>query len=451
MSKKTTGRISLIEDHDEALAVWRRERVKNLDLVHIDAHIDFGYHRARPVAKVFSEARSLKELKKGLEQSLAFRHYESDFDKQTNIGNFIYPAMAEDIVRDLYWVIPGGLKEFRGSFRGIHKLIRNLAGQSRFLGGGRQEGLVRAQLLGRKFVICVLEKLPVLRQRVLLDIDTDFMVIDNLTKAANTVDIGKRRPWIMPEELAQKVRDRIRRPEVITIAYSVNGGFTPMRYKVFGDRVARCLSPAGLTGRGGKRIAASAFFERFVSTGKKEYYQKAVRLDPWYRAADNNYGPLYLSARKFSKAKKEFLRVLSADPKNPFCLSGVGNVALAGKDFKKAKACFSLALKESRGFFPKARGQALLGLAQAEFGLDELAKARKSLSAYQALEPLAPEGYHLSALISEKERDYEGAAAGYKDALRLGFDPQGVRQRLLKISQHLRGKNDIIQFIDPKY
>jgi len=43
--------ISLIEDHHEALSIWRQNGFKSLDLVHVDAHIDFGFHPAMPVEK----------------------------------------------------------------------------------------------------------------------------------------------------------------------------------------------------------------------------------------------------------------------------------------------------------------------------------------------------------------------------------------------------------------
>ena len=83
--------VFIFENHDEALKVWREKKVKNLDLVHLDAHIDFGFHPAKPIPKIFNEAQTLKELKQGLEYSLAFLHYERDLNKQTNIGNYIYP------------------------------------------------------------------------------------------------------------------------------------------------------------------------------------------------------------------------------------------------------------------------------------------------------------------------------------------------------------------------
>jgi len=118
--------ITLIEDHHEALGIWRKKGFKGLPLVHIDAHIDFGFHPAKPIQKIFNEAKNLKELKRGLEYSLAFLHYERDLNKQTNIGNYICPAIQEGIVQDFYWVVPGGLKEFKESAKPIKNILKSV-------------------------------------------------------------------------------------------------------------------------------------------------------------------------------------------------------------------------------------------------------------------------------------------------------------------------------------
>ena len=203
--------ISLIEDHHEALEIWKRKRFKNLDLVHIDAHIDFGFYPARPKERIMKEAKTLNQLKQELERSLLYQRYQKDFDKQANIGNYIYPAMQEGIVKDFYWVIPGRLKEFRQSLKVIKGMLKGFSGQDPCQLGDRpqatgntfQDGIISVKLLGRKFVICILEKLPVLKQKVLLDIDVDFLVIDSLLNAKNTAKIGKRKRWIRPDRLVK--------------------------------------------------------------------------------------------------------------------------------------------------------------------------------------------------------------------------------------------------------
>lgn len=447
--------VVLIEDHDEALKVWRKKKIKDLDLVHIDAHIDFGFYPAKSIEQVVRSARNLKELKKGLEYSLAFMRYEKDFDKQTNIGNYIYPAIQESIVKNLYWVVPGGLKEFKESGKFIKGIVKSLISRERQKAEVKKEnggGIISTKFLRRKFVICILKKLPVLKQRILLDIDTDFLIIDNLLNANNTKDIGKRKPWIYFKELVEILKAKIKQPELITIAYSVNGGYTPIEYKHLGDEMAYYFAPARFKSRLKNNSEAARYFNLFTSTGEREYYQKAAKLNPTYRVADNNYGPLYSNLRKFSKAKKEFLRILSVDPKNPACLFGLGNITLERKKFKEAKEYFSSALNSANHrLFAKVKSQSLFGLAKAEFGLRNFTRAKEVSIKYKTLKPLDPQSYYLLGCIFEKEKKYPQAATFYQDAIRLGFGNIEPMFRLLKISSRLKEKDAIIKYVIARY
>lgn len=441
--------VYLLEDHNEALKIWREKNVHSVDLIHIDAHIDFGFHQVKPIGEILNRAKSVKELKGELEKHIAFNWYESDLDKQTNIGNYIYPAIQEGIVKDFYWVIPGGINEFNKS----RKLIRNIHRALRARRCTQKEGVISAHLAGRKFIVCILEELPNLRQKVLLDIDTDFLVIDSLINANNTARIGQRKPWIMPKELAGILKDKVKEAEVITVAYSVNGGYTPMRYKHLGDEIAYHFAPAQFKGHLKRALGSAKYFNLFSAGGGKEYYQKAVRLNPRYRAADNNYGPLYLSLRKFALAEGEFLKILRVDPKNPGCLVGLGNIALAGKDFKKAKEYFIFALKcrGNNGLFAKEKSQGLLGLANAEFALGNFQRAKKLLFRCKSIMSLQAQVYYLLARIYEKEKDFLQAADFYQDAIRLGSSGIEPIWRLLKISRYLKEKYAIINYIIPRY
>lgn len=453
------NKIFLVEDHDGGLNIWRKNKVQGLDLAHIDAHIDFGFHPAKPLKQIVDQARSLKELKKGLEHSIAFMRYEKDFDKQTNIGNYIYPAMREGMVANFYWVVPGRLKEFNAAAGFIRNILRNLLAESGEKAGhgfhgskDAEKGIISAEIMGRDFIVCPLESLPVLRQKVLLDIDTDFLVIDSLLNAGNTQQVGKRKPWIQPQELVAILKEKIKDPQITTIAYSVNGGYLPMKFRYLGDELAYHLAPREFRARFARSYRAAQCFSLFSSTGKNEYYRKAVKLNPAYRAADNNYGPLYLALRKFSLARRELSRVLSVDPGNPACLLGLGNVALETKDFRKAKKCFSAALCSGNiELFNKEKKLSVLGLAEAEFGLKNFGRAKDLLSRYKSLEPLQPRSYYLSGRIFENEHDFERAAECYKDAIRLGFGGMEPMTRLLKIACHLKGKDAIITYLIGKY
>jgi len=449
--------VFLVEDHDEVLKIWRKENIKGLGLVHLDAHMDFGFHSAKPLEKVIKTAKSLKGLKSRLEYSLSFLHYEKDFDKQTNIGNYIGPAMEGGIVNDFYWVVPGSIKEFRESIKIIKGILKKLSRQdslnfsrkSYVVSRKSENGIISTELFGRKFIICILEKLPIIKQPVLLDIDTDFLVFDSILAADNTKDIGKRKPWILPKDLIEILKQKIKGPLVTTIAYSVNGGYTPIKYKHLGDEIAYRYAPKAYKKNFENNLRAAHYFNLFVSTNKREFYRKAVRLNPTYRAQDNNYGPLYLSLRKFSSARKEFLKILTADPNNPDSILGLGILALEKRDFNNAKKYFLRIMNKNYG--GKIHSQALFGLARAEFSLKNFKRAKKILLRYKVIEPLMPYTYYLLGYIYEKERFFTKSLAYYKDTIRLGFAGMEPIFRLLKIHCHFKEKNDIIAFIQQKF
>ncbi len=421
--RQKMNNIYLIENHDEALRIWRQKGIEDIDLVHIDAHIDYEPPAAKPVEKILDEAKNLKELKKGLEYSLAYMKYIHDFDKQTNIKNYIYPAREEGIVKKFYWVIPGReneLKRFRKSITDI--------------------------------TICTLEMLPVLKQPILLDIDVDFLVMDSLRNANNTRNIGIRKPWIFPQELVSILKKKIENPQIITIAYSVNGGFTPIKYKHLGDEIAYYFSPSRFKKHLKNSSQASEYFNQFLLTGKKEQYWNAVKLNPTYRVQDNNYGPLYFHSRKFSLAEREFSKTLQVDPQNPACLLGLGNIALERKAYKKAKELFlsSLNTKEN-SLFRVEKKQSLLGLARAEFYLNNHNKAKNLFFKYQKLEPLDSRSYYFLGCIFEKEKDFERAAEFFKDAARLKTDDANAILRLLRIFKHIADKENTAKYIISRY
>lgn len=437
------NKVFLIEDHDEALRVWRENKIKGFDLVHIDAHIDFGLHRARPLETVFKEAPTFKELKRGLEFSLAFSQLESDFNKQTNIGNYIFPAMQEGIVKNFYWVIPGGLKEFKDASKIITRLLRSfskndsLRGYSKNnpLGFNQNKGIVSTGLFGRKFIICILEKLPPLKQNVLLDIDTDFLVIDSVLNADNTTKIGKREPWILPQDLVRLVKRKVKRPRIITIAYSVNGGYTPIKYKHLADEIAFLYSPHKFKIRFKQNLIVARYYSVFNLLGKNSYYKKAVKINPAYRVLDNSYGPLYLAIRRYKDAKREFLKILEADPNNPASLMGLGSIALARRDNRNACKYYSLALRKIRDkdLFGRVKKMSLLGLAKAKFNIKQYKQAKHILMKCQEITPLEASPYYLLGRIAEKEKRYIKALYFYERAIRLGFNILECLSRVINL------------------
>jgi tetratricopeptide (TPR) repeat protein len=288
---------------------------------------------------------------------------------------------------------------------------------------------------------------------VLLDIDTDFLTTDSILNAENTKNIGKRGPWISPRDLAETLKEKIQAPQITTIAYSVNGGWTPMEYRHLADELAYYLSPSGFKGRFEKMREAARYFKRYNSTGQKRYYWQAAKINPAYRTADNNYGPLYLSLGKLFLAKNEFARILRADRENAACLLGLGAVALERKEFRKARRNFYSAWKSvnNNGLFKPVKNKIILALAKSEFALRNFKKAKEFFMFYKKINPLEPESCYFLGMIFEKGKEFSCAAQFYKDAIRLGFDDIGPLWRLIKISGYLKDRDAIIKSIIFRY
>ena len=392
--------IHLIEDHDEALAIWRKHKFRGLTLLHIDAHIDFGLPAAETPLTALAASKSLRELKAGLEASLVLLRYARDFDKQTNIGNYIYSAWAEGIVRDIYWVIPGDKREFRRNRLLLGRMLKSALGRDtkpKFASRA-----VTCCFRGAKFTVCTLDTLPPL-DKPLLDIDTDFMVTDSIRHADNTDEIGRRRICCAPQKLALAL-SKISRPVIATIAYSTNGGYTPMQYRHLGDELACLLNPSKFSARYRRSLAASEYFSEFQRSGSKIAYRRAVALVPAYRGPDNSTGMLWLEKGKAQQAELEFEKILRADQTNPQALEGLGRLALRARRFTKAQLLLQKALRYSAGRFKNLRSDVLHSLGEACLAMGRLEEAKKAFSALRRADPLRPLAHYFCGEVAKKQK-----------------------------------------------
>jgi hypothetical protein len=307
MEEITVKNIFLIEDHPQAYYVWRTRGFKNLPLIHIDAHLDFAFQQIKDIPLILKEAKTIAELKSQLEKTILFKQKQFDIEKLTHIGNYIYPAMRDGIIKDFYWVIPGDKKEFRRCLKNLKSMIKGLAKQSPKPQTTLKikAGMLKTKLYGQNFTICCLETLPQINRKVLLDIDTDFLVISSIKKSKNIDEISRRKIWIEPEEFIRALKIRIKNPALVTIAYSVNGGYTPLKFKYLGDEIASILK--GKTFKLPPAAKAFNLFNYFWQKNNRKkaryYYCQAIKSDSTYAVADNNYGNLYLAKRFYKKAK----------------------------------------------------------------------------------------------------------------------------------------------------
>lgn len=441
-----TMHIYLKDNHDEALKVWRKLGVKNLDLIHVDAHLDFVLHPARQPLEILEQATTVKQLKDNLEYTLCFLKYEKKLDTQTNIGNYIYPAIRDGIVNNFWWVTPGTAKNLEQNFKTVKNIFRNAFGSQKIKLVKKGQGLIRGRALNREFWICTLDSLPAFKQKVLLDIDIDFLVVPNLKKADNRCDIGQRKVWIEPWQLKDRLLAKIIAPQVVTIVHSTNGGYTPMDLRYLGDELAHLFSPKQYEKQYKNAIAARDSFAQFRKTGKRSYYQEAIKLEASYRKEDNNYGSLYLYRGKFAAAKKELDNILRVDPNNAYALKNMGIIHLRRRNYVKALVYFKKALSRLNG---QGRLPVILNLAETNFRLKRYGKAERLFLQYAKQEPLHHSAAYYLGAIYQARKDFANAGKYYRQALQLGFKNVAVLRKLLKVSFKLdrQEKEDIINCI----
>ena len=202
--------VSRMENHDQAYYVWRDAGVKHRVLVHIDAHHDMWWIK----------------------------------DQATiTIANFICPALKQDLVREVIWVVPDATFESATSRESVRKQLREIL--QNYPASSRtpvvEEHRITATVLGKKLSICALRWLPAPGESVLLDIDVDYLVIPRVCSESDRHD---SLPWRWPNELLGQLRGIS--SDLVTVVYSVEGGYTPLRWKYLGDElVLRLKTPGG--------------------------------------------------------------------------------------------------------------------------------------------------------------------------------------------------------------
>jgi tetratricopeptide (TPR) repeat protein len=335
------GGIHLMENHDEAYRVWSRMGVRDRVLVHIDAHDDVVW---------------------------------AADDAAINIASFICPAIKEGMVREVFWVVPDETwatpKRIRCVMQRLKRVMKRYPGKQLPPTLGKNQ--ISLSILGKPVRVCPLGLLPPLGEAVLLDIDVDYLVIP---QACQGSDQHTAIPWRWPDDLVAQLQAAGLSSDLITIAYSVEGGYTPLKWKYLGDELALRLDGGnqhqpeirGLelirqaflaVHRGDEpgaeelylearellpQCAAPAFHlanlyaERGEEQKAQEFYQEALARDASYRTPYNNAGIEYYYQGRFPEAAREYQRTLRMEPQDPYAHLGLGKIAARRKNWQEAE------------------------------------------------------------------------------------------------------------------
>ena len=337
------SRVYTIANNDEAYDIWRAAQVANPILIHIDAHPDLEWIEDEPFI---------------------------------NIANFICPAIQEGLVGEVYWIVPDPSWNHARSRRELIQYLREL--QARYPGPHPrmrvQEEETTFGILDTLVHVRPLQHFPSLDTPVFLDIDTDFLVIAQIPDADDIPPLS--RPWCWPENLIRRMREHQLRAELVTIAYSVEGGYTSLRWKYLGDELADRLrhpqddqtrtlrwtlqrqgvialvegrlqeaSQAFQTALAREPETASLLFglaELAAKQGLPEdartLYQRALMCDPSYCTTKNRLALCYLQSGQLEDAEEESQQMLTLNPQDFLATYILGQLALRRRQWNRALA-----------------------------------------------------------------------------------------------------------------
>lgn len=464
-------RVFTMENHDDAYRIWRDAGVKQKILIHIDAHHDMWW---------VTDGNSI------------------------TIANFICQALKDDIIREILWVVPDSTWETPQSRRPILRHVRKIFES---YPGGRNDLKVETNqistvVLGKPLTICSLSSMPRIDESVLLDIDSDFFVIPRVSYQG--IDEHGALPWCWPEDLLARLHAQQLRADLVTIAYSVEGGYTPLKWKYLGDELALRLRQPNhggptIQGMGLIREAALAAHRSDIVTAEEKYleasnrllaspvpyyhlahlyvemgrigdgqesYRRALALDPSYRTAYNSAGFHYHSDGRLRAAEQEYRRTLALDPQDTYAHFGLGRLAAQRRRWNEAEALLrkSLALDEHLIDAYRTLGDVLVKQGRCEEAIRAYEQSLKlALAGYKPLKgpiatsanedrPADPDHCRIHARLGRLyglRGATTDAISGYRISIAGGHDGVLLRSRLavllLKQNQWQRAAQEIWQ------
>jgi hypothetical protein len=249
VGKEPIERIVLMENHNLAFSVWQKESTRDRILIHIDAHLDFSWIPDKKLYKILL-SNSLNEENPRSSRKPLWYQEEQEIMKIVDTGNYLYPALKDGVISELYWVVPDKIWDIPEERAIIKKIFQQIL-QKHPKGKAEkilsEEKSIVTTICGRKFTTCKLANLPTINESVLLDIDVDFFIVNSLLKEIAGITTGNNKPWMWPSELITALKNKRIRTDCVTISYSVAEGFTPLKYKYLGNQIANLLrNPNGI-------------------------------------------------------------------------------------------------------------------------------------------------------------------------------------------------------------
>ncbi|HYT66965.1 MAG TPA: tetratricopeptide repeat protein [Vicinamibacterales bacterium] len=284
---------NIFDLHDGAYYAWRDAGVRDATLVHVDAHHD---------ATADPEWKTI------------------------DIGNFVRAAIRDRLVRAFCWVVPDPMWQ---DFDTRAVLVRE------------RDDISESSV---DIWMGPLDALPRIGGDVLLDIDVDYLVTASYADGRSAEPLA--RPWCSAETLADRIRALSLVPVVTTIAMSVTGGFTPLRWAHLAHELG-----ARLDGLAPPKCDAAKHFAiatRLQAQGQldaaRAVYRRACELDPFYGHPFRTRGPYLLRRGRLNEAAQVYREALDLDHDDPHAQLGLAIIAARQERWAEARELAQRAL-----------------------------------------------------------------------------------------------------------
>jgi tetratricopeptide (TPR) repeat protein len=274
----------------------------------------------------------------------------------------------------------------------------------------------------------------------------------------------------------------------VTIAYSVEGGYTPLKWKYLGDELKARIAAPSLQGarfegmlqlrRGaeaalhGNLADAEAGFlaaaqsmpespaphlhlaHLLLAGGRldqaRNSYQRALSLDPTYRTANSSLGMVKYYQRLHQEARAEFERTLLLDPDDPYAHLGMARLAVRQGDWESADLSLKKAaqadpnlvdVQRDRGEVLARRGKVPEAIAAYEASLKLVLAGKPSLDGSimscadesRFSDPGHGRVHAELARLYERQGKRREAIDGYRMGIAGDFDGVAIRLRLARL------------------
>jgi len=156
-----------------------------------------------------------------------------------------------------------------------------------------------------------LSDLPSFRETIVLDIDVDYFDPPDLRKRISS-------PPLWPEDLISLLRNRKISADLVSVCYSVRGGYLPLEHKFLGDDLAQMLKdPKGSDAAAAKRMKRRRAGVQYYSQGKYpeaiQELQRALENSPADPSLHYWLSLIYRQMEKHGEASAASARASSLD------------------------------------------------------------------------------------------------------------------------------------------